>query len=238
MRMLGTCQPLLRIARSGVPTTRMDHEQAALARSSAAAPLKAGRADIPKLTPLLTDAFSDDPCLQWTFKSGAGYKPALAKYFDFALASQCAKHDAMFMSADGNAAAIWLPPAGLASLSLPPTQMLRMLPRLISMTGFSRLTRAMATGDAMEKHHPPEPPHWYLFFIGVHSGARGLGLGSAILEATLRHVDAEAMPAYLDNSNPRNTRLYERHGFRVVSEYRARKDAPPFWGMWRDAKKV
>lgn len=215
----------------------MNHEEAATARSLAAAPLKATRADIPKLKSLLTDAFRDDPCLQWTFKSGAGFLPALGKYFDFALANQCLQHDAMFMSADANAAAVWLPPSGLASLALPPGQMLRMLPRLISMTGFARMTRAMATGDAMEKHHPPEPPHWYLFFIGVTSSARGQGLGSSILEATLRTVDAERMPAYLDNSNPKNTRLYERHGFRVVSEYRARKDAPPFWGMWRDAAK-
>ena len=215
----------------------MDHEQAARARTLAAAPIKAGAADIPRLKALLADAFRDDPCLQWTFRSGAGFLPALGKYFDFALASQCLQHDAMFMSADGNAAAVWLPPAGLKALSLPPTQMLRMLPRLISMTGLTRMTRAIATGDAMEKHHPPQPPHWYLFFIGVPSHARGLGLGSSMLEATLKHVDAEAMPAYLDNSNPKNTRLYERHGFRVVSEYRARKDAPPFWGMWRDAVK-
>lgn len=215
----------------------MTPEEAANARTLAAAPTKAGVADIPKLKTLLTDAFRDDPCLQWTFKSGAGFLPALDRYFDFALTRQCAQHDAMFMSTDANAAAVWLPPAGLAALSLPPLQMLRMLPRLISMTGFSRMTRAMATGDAMEKHHPPEPPHWYLFFIGVPSSARGLGLGSSILEASLRQVDAERMPAYLDNSNPKNTRLYERHGFRTVSEYRARKDAPPFWGMWRDAAK-
>ena len=215
----------------------MDHEQAALARASAAAPIRATRDDIPRLTTLLADAFSDDPCLQWTFRAGAGFPKALSRYFAFALSQQCAQHDAMFMSADGNAAAVWLPPQGLAALSLPPARMLMMLPRLIAMTGFSRMTRAIATGDAMEKHHPPEPPHWYLFFIGVPSHARGMGLGSSILEASLKHVDAERMPAYLDNSNPKNTRLYERHGFRVVSEFRARKDAPPFWGMWRDARK-
>jgi ribosomal protein S18 acetylase RimI-like enzyme len=215
----------------------MDPEHAALARAAAASPVKATRADIPRLNTLLSDAFRDDPCLQWTFRAAPGYQKSLGLYFDFALANQCAQHDAMFMSADGNAAAVWLPPAGLAALSLPPVRMLRMLPRLIAMTGFSRMTRAMATGEAMEKHHPPEPPHWYLFFIGVPSHARGLGLGSAILEATLKRVDDDGMPAYLDNSNPKNTRLYERHGFRVISEYHARKDAPPFWGMWRDARK-
>lgn len=215
----------------------MDHQEAAAARANAATPLKAGRADIPRLKALLADAFGDDPLLTWIFRAGSGFPRALDTYFQFALTEQCLPHDALFMSADAHAGAVWLPPSGLGALRTPPGQMLRMLPRLVRMTGWSRIPRAIAAGEAMEKHHPPEPPHWYLFFIGVTSSARGKGLGSAILEATLAQADAEAMPAYLDNSNPKNTRLYERHGFRVVSEYRPRKDAPPLWGMWRDAKK-
>lgn len=215
----------------------MNHEEAASARTHAAAPLKAGPAELPRLNALLADAFQDDPILRWTFRAGAGFPRALDAYFAFALRDQCLPHDALFMSADGHAGAVWLPPTGLSALKTPASNLIVMLPRLIRLTGLWRMTRAMATGDAMEKHHPLEPPHWYLFFLGVTSAARGKGLGSAILEATLRHVDAGAMPAYLDNSNEKNTRLYERHGFRVISEYRPRKDAPPFWGMWRDARK-
>ena len=117
-------------------------------------------------------------------------------------------------------------------------RMLTLLPTLLKISGFSRMGRAMAMGEALEKHHPPEPPHWYLFFLGVAPELRGKGVGSTMLEATLKRVDEDGTPAYLDNSNPRNTRLYERAGFRVVSEYRARKDAPPIWGMWRDAGKA
>ena len=113
--------------------------------------------------------------------------------------------------------------------------MLRDLPGIIAAVGPTRIGQ-LSTIAAMEKHHPPEPPHWYLFFLGVAPHLRGQGVGSAILEATLKRVDDDRRPAYLDNSNPKNTRLYERAGFRVVSEYRARKDAPPIWGMWRDAR--
>jgi len=67
---------------------------------------------------------------------------------------------------------------------------------------------------------------------------QGMGLGSAILEATLSRVDATGFAASLDNSNPKNTRLYERHGFRVLNEYRPRADGPPIWTMWRDAKRA
>jgi GNAT superfamily N-acetyltransferase len=215
----------------------VDPERAHAARLSASAPRRTTAADHPHVVRLLADAFTEDPLMSWGFREGSGHDRALTTYFDFAVSKQCAPFDATFMAADGNAAAVWLPPAGLASLSIPPSSMLRMLPMFLKLFGWSRIARGIAMGDAMEKHHPPEPPHWYLFFIGVAPQMRGLGLGSAILEATLKHADAEGMPAYLDNSNPRNTRLYERHGFRIVSEYRPRKDSPPLWGMWRDARK-
>lgn len=211
-------------------------EEAHLARLAAAAPRKAGQSDIPGLRALLTGAFADDPVMGWGFRGGSGHAQALDAYFAFALKRQCAQHDAMYVSGAMQGAAVWLPPDGVGSLSVPLWRMALLFPTLLKIAGWARLTRTMAMGEAMEKHHPPEPPHWYLFFLGVAPHLRGQGVGSAILEATLKRVDDDRRPAYLDNSNPKNTRLYERAGFRVVSEYRARKDAPPIWGMWRDAR--
>ena len=67
-------------------------------------------------------------------------------------------------------------------------------------------------GDAMEKNHP-HTPHFYLAFIAVAPRLQGLGLGGTMLETTLRRADEAHMAAYLENSNPKNTRLYERSGF-------------------------
>lgn len=214
------------------------HEAGHTARLAAADPRRAGRTELPQVRDLLTTAFMDDPVFGWGFRAGPGLRDGLNAYFDFSLDQQCAPHDRIYVAGDYAAAAAWLPASGLASLSIPAWRMMLMLPRMLQITGWSRLTRAMALGDAMEKHHPPEPPHWYLFFIGVAPALKGQGVGSALLEATLKQVDAERMPAYLDNSNPKNTRLYERHGFRAVSEYRAKPDAPPMLGMWRDARKA
>jgi ribosomal protein S18 acetylase RimI-like enzyme len=63
-----------------------------------------------------------------------------------------------------------------------------------------------------------------------------VGLGSTLLAACLERVDAVGMPAYLENSNPKNTRLYERHGFRTQWEASAASGAPPLQGMWREAR--
>lgn len=88
--------------------------------------------------------------------------------------------------------------------------------------------------DAMEKHHP-HAPHFYLAFVAVAPRFQGMGLGSAILEATLRRADETHAPAYLENSNPKNTRLYERAGF-VTQKNISPNGAPPLIGMWRDAR--
>ena len=73
----------------------------------------------------------------------------------------------------------------------------------------------------MEKTIPHEP-HFYLAFIAVAPRLQGLGLGSALLEATLARVDAAGAPAYLENSNPRNLALYERLGLHARPRDRAR----------------
>jgi ribosomal protein S18 acetylase RimI-like enzyme len=103
----------------------------------------------------------------------------------------------------------------------------------LRLCGFPRLGRGSAMGDAMEKNHPHEP-HFYLAFIAVAPRLQGLGLGGAMLEATVKRADEAGMPAYLENSNPKNTRLYERAGF-VARRNIAPKGAPPLIGMWRKA---
>ncbi len=61
--------------------------------------------------------------------------------------------------------------------------------------------RVAAMSGAMEKAHPREK-HFYLFFMAVDPPFQGKGLGSAILDATLKRIDEMGMPTYLE---------YEKH---------------------------
>ena len=89
---------------------------------------------------------------------------------------------------------------------------LKLLPLFLTLCGFGRMRRGGALSDAMERAHPQEP-HFYLYFLAVDPAFQGMGLGSRILDATLKRIDEMGLPAYLENSNPRNTPLYERAGF-------------------------
>lgn len=73
---------------------------------------------------------------------------------------------------------------------------------------------------------------FYLYFLAVDPALQGMGLVSTTLDATLKRIDEMGLPAYLENSNPRNTRLYQRAGF-VARKNIAPEGAPPLIPMWR-----
>ena len=155
--------------------------------------------------------------------------------FEFLASNLGVSGNELWTSSDYSAAALWMPPER-ADLKQPLWQELKMIPALLSFAGLRGISRVNAFRKAADAHHPKAKPHFYLMTIGVDPRFQGQGLGSALLEANLNHIDAKALPAYLESSSAKNVPLYRRHGFEVVSEFRARADAPPLWGMWREAR--
>lgn len=87
----------------------------------------------------------------------------------------------------------------------------------------------------MDRAHPMDRPHAYLWFLGVTPQAQGRGVGSRLIKAKLDRLDATNTPAFLETATERNVAFYRRHGFDVLSEYRPEPDAPRIWAMWREA---
>ena len=61
------------------------------------------------------------------------------------------------------------------------------LPALIGLTGWPRFGRLAAMRAAMDRHHPLERPHDYLFFLGVVPEAQGHGIGSRRIPLCPQH---------------------------------------------------
>jgi ribosomal protein S18 acetylase RimI-like enzyme len=111
---------------------------------------------------------------------------------------------------------------------------LRTIPVMLAATGLARFGRLAAMRTDMDRRHPMQRSHAYLWFLGVRPEAQGHGVGSRLLKAATDRLDAAAEPAYLETQTERNVGFYRRHGFEVISERRARPDAPMMWSMWRD----
>jgi ribosomal protein S18 acetylase RimI-like enzyme len=209
----------------------MSEDRNALLRA-ASNPRRATENDAAVLARLFAASFTTDPVFDWIARPGPRRPRALEQFFFWLLKVRAIPFGEVWMSGDASVCAAWLPPGTDAS----PggfLEQLRLMPLFVRLCGFPRLLRGSAMADAMEKNHPHDP-HFYLAFIAVAPRRQGLGLGGAMLEATLKRADAMKMPAYLENSNPRNARLYERAGF-VARKNIAPQAAPPLIAMWRPA---
>jgi ribosomal protein S18 acetylase RimI-like enzyme len=203
--------------------------------SLAANPRRATMDDARAIARLFAAAFTTDPVMDWIARPGPKRAAGLERFFYWLLQMRAIPFGHVWMAEDASVAAAWLPPDAPAS-SGGFFEQLKLIPMFLRLCGFPRLGRGQAMGDAMEKNHPHEP-HFYLAFIAVAPRFQGMGLGGALLDATIRKVDEAGASAYLENSNPKNTKLYERAGF-VARKSISPAGAPPLIAMWRDAKSV
>ncbi len=200
-------------------------------RRGAEEPVQAGPGDLEEVARTLADAFAVDPLMDWFMRVDERRAAARLDFFRF-LVRAGAPQGRIDRPAGGGAAAIWMPFEWLGPT--PFLAELASLPVMLRATGLGRFGRMQAVRADMDRHHPMDRRHAYLWFLGVAPAAQGRGVGSALLRAAGARLDAEQLPAYLETGTTRNVALYRRHGFEVISEHKARADAPPMWSMWRE----
>jgi ribosomal protein S18 acetylase RimI-like enzyme len=189
----------------------------------------ATRADLPTLAQTLAEGFSIDPVMSWVYPSPAEREAQLRAFFDVVLRGSLLRGHVY--RHDGGAGAIWAPP----DVSVFDRVTAGRLSELMA-TQFAdaaRLAFVEAGLAGMSDAHRKAPPHFYLFMMGARHGARGLGLGTALLARVLERCDEEGFPAYLEASSERSRHLYERHGFEVTGTYQF-PEGPLVWLMWRE----
>ncbi len=180
--------------------------------------------DLPRLANTLAEAFDGDPVWVWMLPDTHRSRERLFG----ALLRHAIPKGHVYTTHDHSALTMWSPPHGW---KLPTSAMLRAAGP-IAVAARSRLPRLLARLGEIERLHALVPQdHWYLEFIGASAGARGRGLGSALIDHALEHV-TRGLPIYLESSNPRNLAFYQRHGFEVTGEPPMRS-GPPQWTLWR-----
>ncbi|WP_367320884.1 GNAT family N-acetyltransferase [Streptomyces sp. HUAS ZL42] len=178
---------------------------------------------------VLDAAFQDDPVSAWVFP-GDEYRRTthsrlMAAFTDIVLAE-----GRVDVTEDGTGCALWLSvPAGEHADDEGPARLRDAVdPANERIEQIGRLAAAL---------HPSDRAHDYLWMIGVVPEHQGRGLGTALIRPVLDRCDREGLPVYLEASNARSRRLYERLGF--VCTGRAPdlpEGGPRMWPMWREPK--
>ena len=193
-----------------------------------AGPKPAGANDLERTVDILAEAFAEDPVMSWTL---GGHGRARGMFRELGRRLYLVR--GFSHVAGDEAATYWLPPGANASLKGADEAALAW--SIWRAGGWGALGRGKRVGDVMAARHPPHP-HYYLFAVGVRARARGRGLGGRIVGEGLKLADAAGTPAYLENSNPRNTPLYERLGFVAGERLPLPDGAPPLLAMTRSPK--
>ncbi|MGI5220313.1 GNAT family N-acetyltransferase [Nocardia sp. CA-290969] len=98
------------------------------------------------------------------------------------------------------------------------------------------LQRSAYVTELLAREHPRRFPHRYLELIVTVPEFRGRGAGAAILGNRTRALAAAGMPAYLEASTERSSRLYARQGFvRTGETHTLPEDGPTLIPMWFEA---
>ena len=178
---------------------------------------------------LLDEAFQGDPVSSWVFPDPARrrevHRHLMRAFLEISLAE-----GHVDLAADGTATALWIDvpaepedgdedgPAQLRAAVDPDNERVELIGRL--------------TGSV----HPHGRAHAYLLLIAVAPDRQGQGSGAALIAPVLERCDREGLPAYLEASSARSSRLYERLGFAHLGEPLRLPDGPLMYPMWREPR--
>ncbi|MFD3501039.1 GNAT family N-acetyltransferase [Streptomyces sp. NPDC058676] len=182
---------------------------------------------------LLDAAFQDDPVSRWVFP-GDEYRRTTHHKLMAAFTDIVLGEGRVDVTEDGTACALWLSvpaadghgqdteeddgPARVRAAVDPGNERVELIGRL--------------TADV----HPSDRAHAYLWMIGVAPERQGEGLGTALIAPVLDRCDREGLPAYLEASNARSRKLYERLGFELADRPLDLPEGPQMWPMWREPR--
>ena len=141
-------------------------------------------------------------------------------------------HGESYLTADGNGAAVWLPPH---QQLMTPEQEEAFGEALLELLPADVAGRCFQLAEIFAGHHPEEPLY-YCQFLSTVPAFQSRGIGSAFLRDMLGRADQEGMPAYHEATSPRNRALYERHGYVNHGEFTLPDGGPTLWRMWRDPR--
>jgi ribosomal protein S18 acetylase RimI-like enzyme len=188
--------------------------------------------DLPRAAAMLARAFRDNPAMLGLLKGDAAEareRTLRGVMLGFTRSVQRDGVVEVVKEGDSIAAASLVFPPG----RFPPS----IIGQLITTWGVlsSRLGRAhrFALADREMRRKHIHEPHWFLWVLGVEPERQGRGLGSRLLRSLSKKADAERMPCYLETDRQTSVRIYQNHGFQVLSDEVLRGVDTQMWFMQR-----
>jgi len=196
---------------------------------------KAGYDDVDALKKVLAKTFDEDPIHKWCIAQDRKRTARMEKHFETHVKHYAMKYDHVFTTEELDVVAVWFPPEPKDSWKSSTLKDLSLIHKWVAITGFWKLLTTMSAIEFVKKRHLKRP-HYYLSYIGVDPPFQGRGIGTDLLWHGLQMCRQRGLPAYLETSQERNVRYYERNGFTVSEEFFVPHDGPKIWTMIYEPK--
>ena len=175
-------------------------------------------------------AFFDDPVTCWLLPDVDERRQVIVPMFEVYIEPYLRNGD-VFLTANGEGAAVWLPPGRQL---MTPQEEASFGDALAALAG--EASERFGALDEIFAHYLLEVPLYYCQFLATVPALQGRGIGGAFLRDQLQRADQEGMPAYHEATTLRNRALYERHGYVNQGEFTLPDGGPTLWRMWRDPR--
>ncbi len=184
---------------------------------------------------LLGRGFYDDPLSAYLFPDEARRLDQL-RWLYRGSARYAHRYGETFTTPGLEGVALWLPPERPYPHQLGMVRVgLGLAPLRFGLGWLRRSVNAMNQLEAAHKRDVA-PRHWYLFLLGVEPSHQRQGIGGRLIEPVLSRAAADGVTCYLDTTNERNVRFYQKHGFEVITAGEVPRGGPRFWTMTRQPR--
>ncbi|MET2717769.1 GNAT family N-acetyltransferase [Streptomyces harbinensis] len=183
-------------------------------------------ADVATAVDTLARAFADYPFTRHVIAAD-GHRDRIRRFQELCLTRIGREYGRVWVAEEGRAVAVWAVPGQ------DPTPAFAALAPVFAELSGDRAA-AYASAEAALAPHRPQEPGWFLDTVATAPEAQGRGLGRAALLPGLQEAGAAGLPAFLETSDERNLRFYERLGFRVTADVPLPDEGPRTWCLRKD----
>lgn len=173
----------------------------------------AGSIDKEHVVNILASSFDDNKSVNYIIKQDVKRKERIRSLMEYSF-DVCHLFGKVFLSDDKKGCALIVLPDKKKTT---PKSALFDLKLILSCTGLSNATKAMAREAKIKKLQPREPMY-YLWFIGVQTDEQGTGIGTELMKEIINESEKDKRMICLETSTLKNLPWYQKFGFTIYNE--------------------
>ena len=174
----------------------------------------AERKDKPTVVKILTEAFRNDPHINWLLEKSR-HKKKLDIIIDYVV-EETFDSGTIYVTNDNLGAALWQSEKkekftfGYVKRNL----------SFLFKNGVGSVVRNLDSLKISHSHFPLDQPFCYLYLVGVLPEAQGKGLANKLMNPVLEYCKSNMIPVFLETANPQNVNIYKKKGFELIDSFK------------------